>query len=225
MARLAIVPALLCLSLFLGVTPVLRAETLPDPATGSAWRELDRILALVNGAPCLLSDLLLEKDFGLLQGGEGGDDLESLSRAYLQRRLILEEIREFGGFSFSPGELSGAVTGYLSRFPVEGDFDARLARWGISRDEIVKRLEDALTASLYTESRIRFLVQVLPADVENEYRSDPARWGGKSLEEAWGEVRDAVATEAFSREVERWIASLRDRYQLTLFEGGEKEER
>jgi len=187
-------------------------------APGDDWQELDRVIAVVNGAPVLLSDLFLESDLGLLEGAGGTRDVESLSRSYLSRRMVLEEIREFGGFSLSPAELAGAVSGYLSRFPGEGEFERRLSRWGIPREEVVRRLGDALTASLYTESRVRFFVQVLPSDVEREYARDPSRWGGKSLEEAWAEIREEVAARAFDREVERWMGHLRERYRVTVFE-------
>jgi hypothetical protein len=189
---------------------------------GGGWEELDRVIAEVNGGPILLSDLLLEKEFGLLEGVGGSTDLENLSRSYLRRRMILEEIREFGGFSVSSAEVQGAWSGYLSRYPDPDQFDRLLSRWRVAREEISRRLTEALSASLYTENRVRFFVQVLPSEIEAAYVADPARFGGKTLEEAWGALRDELTARAFEREVERWMGNLRDRYRVVVFDWPEK---
>ncbi len=195
------------------------------PATaGTAaepWVLMDRVAAVVNGSPILLSDIQMEKDFGLLEGEEGAADEESLSRVYLRRKMILEEVREFRGFSLAPAEYQGAATGFLLRFADQAAFPALLQRWKVSREEILRRLDDALTASLYTENRVRFFIQILPGDVERAFATDAERWKGRTLEEAWSEIQAELTDEAFRREVERWLDNLRDRYRVVVFESAE----
>jgi hypothetical protein len=198
--------------------PASAAARAANTADGSGgWVVLDRVVARVNGSPVLLSDIMLERDLGLLEGEQGATDEASLISIYLRRRMILEEVREFGGFSLSPAESQGASAGYLRRFPDPAAFSTLLDRWGITRGEVLRRLEEALTASLYTESRVRFFIQVLPGDVERAYAGDPPRWKGVSLEKAWAEIQGELTGEAFRREVGRWLDVLRDRYRVEVF--------
>src|SRR5512138_3277549 len=183
-------------------------------SSDASLTELDRVVAEVNGTPILLSDLELERDLGLLTSGER-NGAGSLA-AFLNRRMIAEEIREFGGFTVPPEELARARSAFLARFPDRGELARRLARWGVDLEEVLRRVDEALTVSLYTESRVRFFVQVLPGEIEEAYAKDPARWGGRALEEAWNDVRDDLAREVFVREVERWMANLRERYRVTV---------
>ncbi len=190
------------------------AALLAAPSADVPWTELDRVVAEVNGAPILLSDLSLERDFGLLSSGEG--EVSGLFTAYLNRRMIAEEIREFGGFTVPPEQLASSRAAFLARFPDREVLRGRLSRWGVTEEEVLLRVDEALTVSLYTESRVRFFVQVLPREIEEAYAKDPSRWGGRALEEAWNDVRDALSAEVFVREVERWLANLRERYRVTV---------
>jgi hypothetical protein len=75
-------------------------------------------------------------------------------------------------------------------------------------------LKNALLTTLYTESRLKFLVNVLPSDIEDAYRKDPERWGGRGLYESWEDIRAELVRDTFAAEKQRWLAALKERYKL-----------
>jgi hypothetical protein len=93
-----------------------------------------------------------------------------------------------------------------------------LKTWGIDEKEVYRRLERALLVSLYTESRIRFFVKVVPSDIENAYAENPQRWGDVPIFEVWESIKFELTKESFEREMNRWLDSLRERYRLSVFE-------
>ncbi len=182
----------------------------------SGWTQLDRIVAVVGDNPVLLSDLLMENDLGLLEPVDNKEGLDALLEPYLNRLMIVREANEVGSFRLSPGQIDAAFKGYLSRFPTRAAFDEKLRRWGIDEKEVERRLAHGLIASLYTESRIRFFVGVLPSDIEKEYNNNPGRWGGRGINEAWNDIKKFLGARAFQKERDRWLKTLRERYGLKI---------
>ena len=183
------------------------------------WVEIDRIVATVNANPVVLSEIMLEYEFGLLAspGGEA-KTMGDLIEPYLNRLLVLEEINEVGSFRISKLQVQGAFRAYLVRFGGMKGFKKKAAEWGTDATEIRRRLSRALTASLYTESRIQFFVNILPSDVEEAYAEEPEKWGEGTLLSLWNNIKETLQQEAFVRERDRWIASLRERYHLTMID-------
>jgi hypothetical protein len=193
-----------------------------DAADESRWELVDGVVATVDGAPVLRSDIHMEVDFGLLKaygkanGGQAGFD--DLLDVYLNRLLIGREIDEVGGYRLVSGEAEGAYQGYLGQYPDKSFYLKKLHRWGVGEDEIFRRLKNALMTTLYTESRIQFLVNVLPADIEDAYMKDPERWGGRGLYESWEAIRADLVMETFAVEKQRWLDALKERYKLVLLD-------
>ena len=204
------------------LAPALALLALLAAADGLAqerqWQDLDRVVATVEGSPVLLSDILMEKDLRLLEGPSESSAADDLLEPYINRLLILLEVREVGSFGLASGLEESAYTGYVQGFGSEGEYERKLARWGIDEAEVNRRLVQALLASLYTESRIQFFVRVLPGDIEQAYNDDPDRWGGLDLYGAWDMIRERLQEQAFEREKSRWLQSLRERYRLRFLE-------
>ena len=181
------------------------------------WAELDSVVAAVGDDPVLLSDLLMENDLGLLEPADNMEGLRALLEPYLNRLMIVREAQEVGSFRLAPGQVETAFQGYLSRFGSRDAFEEKLHRWGIDEKEVARRLALGLIASLYTESRIRFFVGVLPSEVEREYSEHPDRWGDREINEAWNDIKAFLGFRAFQKERNRWLATLRERYRLKIF--------
>ena len=185
------------------------------------WNYVDGIVATIGGSPVLRSDIHMEADFGLLEAnGEAngsGDAFEGLKDVYLNRMLILREVEELGGYRLNSGEAEGAYRGYLGQFSDRTVFDEKLARWGVDEVEIFRRLKNALLTTLYTESRLQFLVNVLPSEIEEAYRKDPQRWGDQGLYESWETIRADLIRETFASEKGIWLGTLKERYELILY--------
>ena len=160
-----------------------------EPAEGG-WIRVDGIVATIDGIPILRSDVLMEEDFGLL------DDL--------------------GGFRLAEGEAEDAFAGYLAGAGGPRVLEEKMRRWGIEEGDVFGRFKEAFLASLYTESRIRFLVKVVPSDIERAYAEDPGRWGNVGLFEAWENIKSDLVGESFEMEKERWLSSLKKRYRLSI---------
>jgi len=204
----------LVLAVLLGTAPGIAAE--PDPPS-QEWVLVDGIAAIVENDPVLWSDIALEEDFGLLRTpGEGGKFPELLN-LYINRLLILKEREDIGGFRLEEEQAEGAFAEYLENLGGQEAFNTKLETWGVGEEEVVGRFKQALLASLYAESRIRFLVKVLPSDIEKAYEEDPGRWGNVGVFEAWDDIRDELVQKSFAQEKERWLKSLRNRYRLKMF--------
>jgi hypothetical protein len=188
-----------------------------DPE-GQHWTVVDEIVATINNVPVLRSDVQLEADFGLLEPPNETGNFKEMLDSYLNRLLILNEIDDIGGFRLTDGQAENAYLGYMEGFNDRTIFESKLKTWGIDEKEVYRRLERALLASLYTESRIRFFVKVVPSDIENAYAENPQRWGDVPIFEVWESIKSELTKESFEREMNRWLDSLRERYRLSVFE-------
>lgn len=183
---------------------------------------LDRVVATLDDKPVLLSEIQLEADLGLLS--TDASELSSLMEPYLNRLMIIREVVELGGYRLSEEQEAESYRNFTAGFGPPGAYTERLDAWGVTEEEVRSRLERALLASLYTESRVQFFVNVLPGDIEKAYQDDPERWGGKSLFQAWEEINEELAVEAFLREQKRWMETLRTRYNLRIIRNGKPDD-
>lgn len=201
--------------------PAAQATAISDePGEPGPWVVLDDVIAVIADEAVLLSDVTMEHDLGLLEPASGEKGFEALLKPYLNRLVIIREAEEIGSFSLASGQIQEAYSGYLSRFEDEEAFEVKLKQWGIDEQEVITRLVRALTASLYTESRIQFFIGVLPSEIEQAYQKDPDRWGDRELFEVWNEIRETLQEQAFIRERVRWLDTLWERYQVDVFKIG-----
>lgn len=194
--------------------------SLSSVARGSeltGWIKVDSIVATISGEPVLETDILMEIDLGLLESTQLGSDFDKLLEAYLNRLLILREVEEVGGFRLTTGQVNGAYQGYLMRFQSVEDYEAKLEMWGIDEEDVLFRLKRALLASLYTESRIQYFINILPSDIEKAYEEDRERWGEDSIYEVWETIRSELLQSTYRIERDRWLDTLRKRYDLVVF--------
>lgn len=187
-------------------------------SSGSAgWTRVDSIVATISGAPILETDILMEMDLGLLESAHLGGGFNVLMEAYLNRMLILREVEEVGGFRLTAGQAEGAYQGYLLRYENIDDYEAKLRMWGIGEEDVLSRLSRALLVSLYTESRIQYFVNILPSDIEKAYEEDRERWGKATIYEVWETIRSELLQSTYRMERDRWLSTLRRRYDLTVY--------
>ena len=187
-----------------------------DGTTG--WNLVDGVVATIDGEPVLRSDIHMEADLGLLKSNVTGGGFEGWRDVYLNRRLILREVEELGGYRLNSGEAEGAYRGYLGQYPDMVTYREKLQMWGVDEVEVFRRLKNALLTTLYTESRLQFLVNILPSEIEDAYRKDPQRWGGRGLYESWEAIRGDLISETFAAEKNRWLETLRKRYELIILD-------
>lgn len=212
---------MICLFMFLLLCTF---SSIAQSSESAEWTRVDSIVATISGAPILETDILIEIDLGLLESSHLGDDFSVLMEAYLNRMLILREVEEVGGFRLSAGQAEGAYQGYLLRYESIDDYEAKLQIWGIDEEKVQSRLNRALLVSLYTESRIQYFVNILPSDIEKAYEEDRERWGDATIYEVWETIRSELLLSTYRKEKDRWLSTLRRRYDLTIYSlNGESE--
>jgi len=205
---------MICFFLLLVVYP---SPVMARSGDSAGWIRVDSLVATIDGAPVLESDILMEMDLGLLGSSHLGAGSKELFGAYLNRLLILREVEEVGGFRLTAGQAKGAYQGYILRYESLDEYKTKLDSWGIDEEEVMGRLSKALLASLYTESRIQFFVNILPSDIEKTYEEDRERWGDTSIYEAWETIRSELLQSTYRMERDRWLRTLRERYDLTVY--------
>ncbi len=191
--------------------------SIAQSSESAGWTRVDSIVATISGAPILETDILMEMDLGLLESAHLGGGFNVLMEAYLNRMLILREVEEVGGFRLTAGQAEGAYQGYLLRYENIDDYEAKLRMWGIGEEDVLSRLSRALLVSLYTESRIQYFVNILPSDIEKAYEEDRERWGKATIYEVWETIRSELLQSTYRMERDRWLSTLRRRYDLTVY--------
>jgi len=177
---------------------------------------VDGIVATIDDSPVLSSDILLEEDFGLLETAGGSGGFRELLDSHLNRLLIMKELDDIGGFRLMDGQAERSFTGYLAGLGGRTAFEKKLKMWGVEEEDVFGWYKQVLLVSLYTESRMKFLVKVVPSDIEQAYAQDPGRWGNVGIFEAWETVKSDLVGESFEVEKERWLSSLKKRYHLMM---------
>jgi hypothetical protein len=155
---------------------------------------LERILAVVEGRPLLLSEVRF------VQGLRGVDEPAALE-ALIDERLMLREAARLSQSSVSAEEEERA----LARLRETSAF-ARAAP-----EAELRRLVRRQTAILkYIDFRFRSQVSVGEEEVRRAYE---ARWAGQpdapTLQQAAPELRRALLERALDRRIENWVAELR----------------
>lgn len=119
---------------------IFSAAGIRQPGSGNQ-EVIDRTLALVGGQPITLSDARAALAFGLVESGAAADPIPAVTRALVDRELILREVQR-----------------YAPTAPGETQIEARL-------DEIRKKFSDAaaftrmLDLHGFTEVRLRAWVR------------------------------------------------------------------
>ena len=153
---------------------------------------VERILAVVDGRPVLLSEVAMFEKVR-------GEDLSRALEGLIDEQLMYREAARLPQAAVSAEEEQRAYEDLRRRVPA-GTPD---------EEEQLRRLARRQTAILkYVEFRFRPQVRVSEEAVREAYKAQ-ARPGGPSLEEAAPALRERLAEEDLSRRIEAWIQDLR----------------
>lgn len=204
-------PALLLLLPLLGAA--LFAEEPPAPAT-----LVDRVVAVVDEDPILLSDLERAIGLGLVprQAGESAAARERRALdALIEQKLRLHEIARFGVEDAPLGEVDRQLERLRAGFPHEAAWQAELARLGLAEAEVRQILARQLSVLGYVEQRLGPRVYVSVEEIRKYYDDVLAprlRAAGDPVppvEEIRESIRTLLREERLDVEIDRWTAELR----------------
>lgn len=163
-------------------------------ASGGEARVLERILAVVDGRPILLSDV------AILEALRGVNRREAVD-ALVDENLMLREAVQVPQSEPGPGEILGALQALLSRWPES----AGPAPEGALREAARRQLRIVK----YIEFRFRAKARVDDAALRAAYDAGGSDGGDAGYQAAAPGLRESLERQHLDEEVEAWVKELR----------------
>jgi hypothetical protein len=116
----------------------------------SSGQVLDRILAVVDGAPITQSDVTAAIQLGLVPVG-GGDRVAATVDALVERRLMLGEVDRYAPPDPPEAEIARHLDDIRRRAGTR--FDDILAQAGLTEDQLRREVRDDLRIEAYLQQR------------------------------------------------------------------------
>lgn len=158
-------------------------------------RVLERVLAVVDGRPVLLSRVRMTE---ALKGVPRPQALEAL----VDESLMLREAAQVPQTEPAPEEIDAATRGLLERWPA--------AAGPAPADALRQEARRQLRIVKYIEFRFRARAQVDDAALREAYaREQQGRGGGPGFEAEAPALRERLERERLDQEVEAWVKELR----------------
>ena len=216
-ASARIVPVLILAALLGMIVPDLVRPQQPAAAS-SAGELVDRVVAVVDEEPILLSDLQRAVRLGLIERLPGEGDAALMRRAldeWIERRLRLAEIARFG-FEQAPLEdVELQIERLRSRFPDDAAWQAELAALGLGEAEVRQLVARQLAVLSYLEQRLGPRAFVGLDEIQRYYEEELVprlRADGDPIppvEEVREAIRAVVREQKLDREIASWTERLR----------------
>jgi hypothetical protein len=176
---------------------------------------LDRVVARVNGAVILLSDVRAAVALGLV---EAAPDSEDAVEQMVQRALLVEEVNRF-----PPPEPAGeAVDAELARLRARagGSLDEVERTTGIQAEHIRLLARDRLRIQGYIDQRFGVTVPLTEEQVLQYYRAHPEEFMANGqvvpFDRAQGLARERAGLEQRQRTISQWLTDLRTRADVSV---------
>ena len=201
----------LALALLLAAPPV--PEASPAPITLR-----DRVVAIVDEDPILLSDVSRVITLGLAQANPGESDHDFRRRVLVQlidQRLRFHEIDRFGFEQVPAARVDEQVQEIRNRFQGPAEFDRRLKEVGLTPAGLRQLVSRQLTVLTYVDERLGPRVFVSPEDIKAYYDDTLVpgleKQGQKAppLEEVREKIRGVLRETLLNREIDTWTDELR----------------
>lgn len=200
-------------ALLLAAASATQAAAVPAPAT-----LVDRVVAVVDEDPILLSDLEQAIALGLVPAA-AGETPGALRRRVLdglvERMLWQHEIARFGFEEAPLAEVDRQLEALRARYPSDGAWKAELGRLGLDEARVRALLAHQLSVLRFVEERLGPRVFVGVDEIREHYEGvlvPELRARGDAvppIEEVREAIRAVLKEERLNREIERWTADLR----------------
>lgn len=188
------------------------------PGRDAALELEDRIVAVVDEDPILLSDVERALRLGLVDPPQPGETPDAVSRRALeeliQQRLRFHEVDRVGLLEVPVAEIEAQVEEIRSRFPNEAAYQQRLREQSLTEAGLKQLVARQLAILAYIERRLGSRVFVSADDIRQYYEEEmvPALAAkGETvppLEQVREQVRAVLREQRLNEEVVRWTADL-----------------
>jgi hypothetical protein len=160
-------------------------------------------------------------------------DLSPTARKDAAGRLIEQALirREMGLSRYPLPELSDAgesLKTLKAMYSSETDFHDALQSYGVTEEELTRRLWWQLTLLRFIDYRFRPGIQIPAADVQAYYRQQVSEWEQKgtrpipTIEESRDQIEEILTQKRIDQALEQWIMDTRSQVTITYLDPGLK---
>lgn len=187
--------------------------------------EIDKIVAVIEQQPILLSDLEIEARVALIQqGGTAAADVEDLGRETLARtldhvinqRLVQREADRLQVLRLEDDARRQAYEDFVRRLGGEISFQAFLARHEIGAPQIVSILERDLRVTQFLANKVGLGARVAEAEVRDYFDAHPERFGGSEFSAVRAVIAATLTRERVMSLTRQFLDDLRARAELRI---------
>lgn len=209
------------------IVPFLLIAVLLLPAR--AADVLDRILAIVNNTPVLLSDWdEAWRCEALLAGRTPESYSETEQKEVFQRlvdqELLRQQMRTYLLLPVTAEQVQQQLKNVRTQLAGGDDvrWKALLDRVGVTEEELTRRLRHEMEVERFLEARFRAGIRVDDRTVSRYYRDEflpeLRRAGGKDLplEEVAGKIREIIIQQRMTEQANGWIQTLREQADIQI---------
>ena len=174
----------------------------------SAQQLLERVVAMVNGAPITLTDVNSAVGLGLAQG-----DLAAARLQLIDRQLMLSEVARFA----PPEPEAAAVDKEVAALKAHAGagLAALIVSTGLDERRIRDLARDTLRIRAYVDQRFGTSIQLTDDEVERFYRENPSEFTRDGIlipfEDAAPVARQRVVAARRDAAIAQWVRDLRAR--------------
>jgi len=178
---------------------------------------IDRILAVVNGALIMQSDVKIAVRLGLAPQSTAADAVAVPLDALIERRLVLEEVDRYAPPEPAETDIDRRLAEVRNR--AGSGFDSILRDSGISVEQLRRQMRDDLRIDAYLVQRFGGM-QPSEDEIQRYYRDHQPAFTRNGAVRPLDEVRDVVRAELIANQragmIKDWIAGLRRRATINV---------
>lgn len=187
-------------------------------------RLADRVVAIVNDEPILLSELHQTVPARLA----GSEQFPMLMRANLEalidQTLILQEIKRLKVFNVEPGEVDRGIEQIIERYGSEQELLLDLRGIGMSMAELRASVQRKLLILKFIDYRFRQFINIdeeeIEAYYENEFlvtfRRENPGVEPPGLESQRQQIEIVLRERAINDSIDRWLNQARDSARIVI---------
>jgi peptidyl-prolyl cis-trans isomerase SurA len=213
-------------------TPLTLALWLTLPWTAARAEVVDRTIAVVNDHVVTWSDLDEQMRFEALENGRALKELGEAERReafehLVQYRILRDQMQ--GTSPATASEVEARIDDVRAGWHIEKDdaqWAATLIRYGLSEVELHELATNQIEILKFMEFRVRPLVRVSRAEVDEYYASTLApqvKAQGQTpepVEAMTPKIRELLVEQKMNREMEKWLENLRTQSRVQILWDG-----
>lgn len=216
------------LLLALAAAPPLQAAAppLPAPSTADApgARLLDRIVAVIDGQPLLLSEIEFETRIALIsRGGRqaawaplADDDLAAGLEYVIGQRLAHAEADRLQVFAVADEEVAAALREFAAKFPNDKLFRQFFLLNEASEEQLAAVVRRNLRVARYVDSKVKLAARVSEDELKRHFRDHAADFEGRSYPDVRDGIKALLTRERYQTLAAKQFGELRSRADVRL---------